>query len=104
MCGVWSNATLNAEYRHFVKAPEGKKTKQISFTIQAMNSQYKSALCHILVCRISKASESRYFHERKRNKIYFNPTMVTWNTLIRTYKNVSENTIISHIQNEIFSV
>lgn len=41
---VWNNATLNKEYRHFVKAPE-KKAK-ISFTIQATNSQKKSALRH----------------------------------------------------------
>lgn len=93
---TWCNATLNAEYRHFVKAPEEKRAK-ISFTIQALNSQYKSALCHTsFYVQSLKLQKAITFMKEKETQFISTLQWLHGNTLICTYKNVSENRIISH--------
>lgn len=64
-----------------------------------------STVSYILVCLVAKASVSHYFHERKRNTFYFNPTMVTWKyTDMYLQKCFREYNIITLLKIKCFSV
>lgn len=93
---AWCNATLNSEYRHFVKAPEGKKRAKIRFTIQALNRQHKIALLHTSqYVQSLKLQKAITFMRTKETQFISTLQWLHGNTLICTYKNVSENRIIS---------